>query len=87
MQKIQRLQKFSPIMQKFLHDAAKNTFCSLDIPGYGEQILGGMGHNGPCPCGIGLSHQFMEECNLLYLRYLTQVQILVGGYFADVIIL
>ena len=21
---------------------------------HGEQILGSMGHNGPCPCGIGL---------------------------------
>ena len=21
---------------------------------HGEQILGGMGHNGPCPCGIEL---------------------------------
>ena len=22
---------------------------------HGAQILGSMGHNGPCPCGIGLS--------------------------------
>ena len=23
--------------------------------GHGAQILGNMGHNGPCPCGIGLN--------------------------------
>ena len=34
MAKILRLQRFFLTMQKFLHDAAKITFCSLDIPGY-----------------------------------------------------
>ena len=34
MEKILRLEKFFLIMQKFLHDAAKITFCSLERPGY-----------------------------------------------------
>ena len=29
---------------------------------HGAQILGSMGHNGPCPCGIGLkTHQELEK--------------------------
>ena len=28
---------------------------------HGEQILGSMGHNGPCPCGIGLKYAFFQQ--------------------------
>ena len=28
---------------------------------HGEQILGGMGHNGPCPCGIGLIYHILAN--------------------------
>ena len=39
MTKILRLQKFFLSMQKFLHDAAKITFCSLKRPGYCFELL------------------------------------------------
>ena len=39
MAKMRRLQKISPIMQKFLHEAAKTTFCSLKSPVSDVKVL------------------------------------------------
>ena len=36
---------------------------------HGDQILGSMGHNGPCKCGIGLKHSSKESHLMMLFKY------------------
>ena len=39
---------------------------------HGAQILGSMGHNGPCPCGIGLSYLVYGGQSLKTTKWLSK---------------
>ena len=67
MAKIFRLQKYFLIMEKFLHDATKITFCSPERPGQGQLIMHILSHCQKLPNAPNV-------LKFTYVQYLLMLQ-------------